>query len=303
MSAPCRSEACWLDELLSRYLVLLLVGVSLGLFSLAVVTGVDPELAVLAGAVLALGSAQWMQRRRPFRADWSRSRGDLPVDLASALVLVAAVDPLLKLLAPLAVVGLYATLDLPVRVSDLPLWLEIGGVLLAAEFGKYWAHRLHHQWAPLWWLHAMHHSSERLYLLNGLRFHPLNYLFNFALSVLPLMLLGVSAEALLGYLAVTQPVVLVQHANIDLRHGWLNRVFSTPEVHRWHHARSPATANSNFGNALLLWDHLFGTYRPAEGFGVGQDVGLFADSEARYPGRQGYLVQLRSMFAAPCCRS
>ncbi|MDZ4289605.1 MAG: alpha-E domain-containing protein [Prosthecobacter sp.] len=37
------------------------------------------------------------------------------------------------------------------------------------EFGKYWAHRLHHRLAPLWWLHAMHHGSERLYALNNLR--------------------------------------------------------------------------------------------------------------------------------------
>lgn len=153
-----------------------------------------------------------------------------------------------------------------------------------------------------WLLHALHHGSERLYALNNFRFHPLNYVLNFALGVFPLMLLGVPSKVLLGYLALSQPVLMLQHANLDLRSGWLNYVFSTNELHRWHHSAARDEANSNYGNALILWDLVFGTfrYRPAEN--APRRIGLFATS-GDYPARASYLAQLRSAFGPQCCRA
>lgn len=289
--------------LIQRYLVLLLICVSLAMYALAWRLGIQTELAVLAASVLTLALAWVLERRLPYRKEWRVHRGDLPVDMASAGVIVGLVDPLLKAVAPLVVVWLYASLAVPPVLAGLTIWLQIILVLLLVELGKYWSHRLHHQLAPMWWLHAMHHSSERLYFLNGLRFHPINYTLNFMIAVLPVMLLGVSPEAILVYLAITQPVVLLQHANIGLRHGWLNWVFSTPEVHRWHHSTEAEEANSNFGNALLIWDHVFGTFRRADGYDETKQIGLFASSRTIYPGRSGYFTQLFSMLKPPCCRA
>lgn len=288
---------------IQRYLVLMLVCVSLAMYALAWRFGIQTELAVLAVSVLTLALAWVLERWLPYRKEWRVNRGDLPMDMASAGVIVGLVDPLLKAVAPLAVVGLYASLNVPPILAGLALWLQIILVLLLVELGKYWSHRLHHQLAPMWWLHAMHHSSERLYFLNGLRFHPINYALNFTIAVLPVMLLGVSPEAILGYLAITQPVVLLQHANIGLRHGWLNWVFSTPEAHRWHHSTEADEANSNYGNALLIWDHVFGTFKPADGFDETKQIGLFASSKTIYPGRSGYFTQLFSMLKPPCCHA
>jgi sterol desaturase/sphingolipid hydroxylase (fatty acid hydroxylase superfamily) len=290
-------------QLVQRYLVVMLATASLLAYVAALQTGAPVDLVVSIASALTLAVAWLLERRLPWRADWQRSRGDVATDLASAGVIVGVADPLLKTLAPMVVVALHAGLGSWAPALDLPLWIEIPALLLMIEFGKYWAHRLHHALPPLWWLHAMHHSSERLYALNGLRFHPLNHALNFAMAVLPAMALGFSPTAILGYLAITQPIVLLQHANIDLRHGWLNRIFSTPEVHRWHHATRPQDANRNFGNALLLWDHVFGTFRPAEGFGRATRIGLFAASKASYPASAGYLAQLASMFKPPCCRA
>lgn len=295
---------------IQKYLVLGLVANSTALYALALHTGQPTEWAVLLASVLTLGVVWVLERQIPFRPGWRRGsgghQGDWKVDVTSAGVIVGVVDPLLKALAPLLLVRLYAAVGAPLEAGALLAGLSLGAqvlvVLLGAELGKYVAHRLHHRLAPLWWLHAMHHSSTRLYVLNGLRVHPLNHALNFALSVLPLMLLGASPEAIWAYLALTQPVLLLQHANIDLRHSWLNRVFSTPEVHRWHHSTHPQEANSNFGSTLMLWDHLLGTYRAAEGFDKSRQVGLFAASGASYPGSSGYVRQLMSMWQAPCCR-
>ena len=40
----------------------------------------------------------------------------------------------------------------------------------------------------------------------------------------------------------------------------MSLIFSTPELHRWHHARNLDSSHVNFGNNLIIWDHVFGTY-------------------------------------------
>jgi sterol desaturase/sphingolipid hydroxylase (fatty acid hydroxylase superfamily) len=289
--------------LIRNYLVLMLVIGSLVLFATAWHIGISLEISVLAASISTLALVGWLERKMPYRKQWNKNHGDLVTDLASASVLVAVIDPLIKAIAPLALVALYDVFFTKPLVVELPFWVQVPLVLLSVEYGKYWSHRLHHTLAPLWWLHAMHHSSERLYFINGMRLHPLNYVVGFALSVFPVMFMGFSHEAILGYLAIAQPVVLLQHANIDLRHGVLNKVFSTPEVHRWHHSTIPNEANRNFGNALLIWDHVFGTFKSETGFGETSEVGLFSSSKTHYPATSSYLAQLLSMFKPPCCRA
>lgn len=285
---------------LLRYYVPALSLLGFAGFCAALGTGLDPSIAVAIVSVIALASATALERRRPYRRAWNNDAGDLKTDLTSAALLAAIVDPALKLLAPLLVLWLYTALEAGRPQSPVGLWVEIPIVLLMAELGKYWAHRIHHGLPCAWWLHALHHGSTRLYALNGLRFHPLNYAINFALGILPLMLLGASSESIAAYLALTQPIVMVQHANVALSHGWLNTLFSTPEAHRLHHSTRPHEGNANYGNAILLWDHAFGTYRRHGSFADDAQVGLF-ESSRTYPSTAGYWSQLASMFKPSCC--
>ena len=66
---------------------------------------------------------------------------------------------------------------------------------------------------------------------------------------------------------------MLQHANLDLRHGWLNYVFMTADNHRWHHSTEFAESNTNFGSNIALWDHVFGTFVLREPAGP-ESVGL-----------------------------
>lgn len=289
--------------IIQRFLVLLLVVISLTIYTIALHLEIALDVAVLLASVLTLIVVGLLERKIPYRKQWSGNHGDVTTDITSAGVLIAVIDPALKTLAPLAVVASYSAIGTELPASQADLWVQIAVALLLIELGKYWAHRLHHSFTPFWWLHAMHHSSQRLYFLNGLRFHPLNYALNFSFSILPAMLVGLSPEALLGYLAITQPVVLMQHANLDLQHGNLNKIFSTPEDHRWHHSTVPVEANRNFGNALLIWDHVFGTFKSESGFNDSKTVGLFSSSKAIYPATKPYFAQLVSMFLPPCCRA
>jgi ornithine lipid hydroxylase len=293
-----------LRALLARTFLPIMLVASLCAYAFAPLAGLPAESAVMAIGIVTLLLALLLERLMPFRAAWNQARGDTATDWLSFAVLAAAAEPLVKAAMALAVVAMYGhSTGLGVWfASALPLTVQVIIATVLIELGKYAAHRWHHASPALWWLHALHHGSQRLVAVNNFRYHPLNYAINQALSLLPLMLLGAPADVLLGYLAISQPIVMVQHANIDLRSGWLNAVLSTPEAHRWHHSKLRAEGDSNFGNALLLWDHVFGTYRSVQHTThAPTQIGLYAASH--YPARAGYVQQLLSMFSPGCCKA
>jgi ornithine lipid hydroxylase len=199
---------------------------------------------------------------------------------------------------------LHARLQVPDGVfpTFLPFALQIVIAALVAEFGFYWAHRLHHSQPALWWLHALHHGSERLYSVNNFRVHPFNYAVNYVFGMLPLLAIGTPADVVYGYLALSYPALMLQHANLPLRSGWLNYVFSTNEVHRWHHSAARGEGDRNFGRTLVFWDMIFGTfhYHP-RGANLPRAIGLYAGNV--YPARASYWRQVLSMFSPGCCKA
>ena len=294
-----------MKQVISRYLLGTVVMINVALLFLARWVGWNLELVVLAGTVGTLVLACALERVLPHEVNWVGLGVDTATDLTSAAIIVGIVDPALKYAGPVLAVGAWQLFGWSSPLGD---WLstqpyvpQLLAVISLSELGRYWAHRLHHTHAWLWKLHALHHSSERLYALNNFRFHPLNYLNNFFVGVFPLMLLGVPADVMLGYLAVSQPVLMLQHANLDLRSGWLNYIFSTNEVHRWHHSTAPAEANQNYGYAFALWDHVFRTFHYAAERNTPRRIGLFAES-LDYPTHGRYLVQLAHAFKSGCCR-
>lgn len=277
---------------------------SLATFALVRAAGGNLELAAIVPSAATLLLAMLLERRMPFQRGWNRARGDTNTDWFSMAALLALVDPLLKWGGPLLVTALAARLDwsgaaFPV---DLPFVLQVAIAALIAEFGYYWAHRLHHSRPALWWLHALHHGSERLYSVNNFRLHPLNYGVNHVFGMLPLLAIGTPSDVLYGYLALSYPVLMLQHANLPLRSGWLNYVFSTNEVHRWHHSALPGEGDSNFGRVLVLWDMVFGTYRyQPGGANLPRAIGLYRGGT--YPARASYWRQVLSVLTPGCCKA
>lgn len=242
------------------------------------------------------------ERVMPYRRHWNHAEGDLSTDLASFSILAAAVDPALRVSGAALAVWLtdvahpYSFQLFP---QSLPFAIQIPLVFLMIEFGKYWAHRWHHENPFLWDFHAMHHSVERLYSLNNFRLHPLNHAFSYFLGIFPLAVLGVSIEPLLVYSAVATAVSFFQHANIDLRFGLLNYVFSTNELHRWHHSTKLPEGNRNYGSVLILWDVLFKTHHVSKDSNAPERIGI---DNARYP-KHGYFKQLLWPYCIRYCQT
>jgi len=77
--------------------------------------------------------------------------------------------------------------------------------------------------------------------------------------------LGLSRVQCVAYPAVQGMHGQVQHSNIERRSGALDHVFSTPDLHRWHHSTVYEKGDTNDGAVTSLWDKVFGTFfRPED---------------------------------------
>lgn len=248
--------------------------------------------------LLLIGLSLAMERLLPLHSDWNINKGDTAGDIGSFVVVFGILEGALKWLSPFIILALLPDLGM---ASSWPLWTQIIIATLLIEFGAWVSHRAHHKYKPLWALHAMHHSTERLYTLNNFRFHPLNHVINYLIMFLPLLALGISAEAILGYTALTLPVLLLQHSNVGFNFGFLSYVFNTNDLHRWHHSSAYKEGMHNFGRALVVWDHLFGTYYNPVDQSEPNTIGL-ASTGAPYPRSNNTLRQIWWPFSKECCQ-
>jgi len=230
--------------------------------------GVRPATTVLPIAAGMLVVVALLERVLPWHRDWLHAKGDLVADalyLPTQTLVTQLVRPLAVALTVALGGALAQVVPGGVWPSGWPIALQVVLASVVKEFFDYWAHRAMHEVGWLWRLHATHHSAPRLYWLNGARAHPGEIAFRFGLvGIVPLALLGVDERVL----ALTSVAALAadtfQHANIALRLGPLDWIYSIGDAHRWHHSRTREEADRNYGNVYLFWDAVFGTrYLPA----------------------------------------
>lgn len=205
----------------------------------------------------------WLERRLPNREEWRPDTREVGTDLAFMVVVQLACPPLVGFLFAYLLIGPARAMNLPfagVWPHQWPIWLQAILMVLAVDFLRYWMHRAAHENETLWRLHAVHHSVEQLYWLNTARFHPIEKALQMCLDSLPFLLMGVHDTVLALYYIAYATNGFFQHCNIRLRYGILNYVVGSAETHRWHHSREPGEANANYGNTVIIWDLLFGTW-------------------------------------------
>jgi len=186
--------------------------------------------------------------------------------------------------------------------SAWPAWAQIILGLMIAEFGFYWAHRLAHEVSWLWPFHAVHHSVTRLWVINTGRFHFVDTALSVALSQPLLYLAGAPVEVFMWVGGITAFSGLLTHTNVVMKAGWLNYLFNTPELHRWHHSKVVEEGNSNYGEVLMIYDLLFGTWllpdrRPPAGIGISEEMPDSFGAQLAYPFRT--LNSMRRARTAP----
>jgi sterol desaturase/sphingolipid hydroxylase (fatty acid hydroxylase superfamily) len=169
------------------------------------------------------------------------------------------------------------------RLVTAPFWAVFAIYLLARTLTAYGLHRASHRFAWLWRIHRVHHSDRFVDLSTSFRNHPLELVCALVLAALTTGALGVPLPiVVVGELILFAPVLWI-HANIRLPAmierglGWL---VMTPAVHLLHHSSLKAECDSNYGELLMLWDRLFGSYRPpglVARLGLGDAEDMHAD--------------------------
>ncbi len=201
----------------------------------------------------------------PYHREWnSNESGDLQVDAGYFIgngIILRIVEPFILALC----VVIAAELGQRFGAGDMiwPVhWHWSAQVLLAmmlGEFVEYWWHRAMHEIPWLWRFHAVHHSAPRLYWLNALRFHPVDFLVGNIGRLMPAAMLGADMSIMTLGVVLSGVHGVFQHCNVQIKIGFLNWVFSMAELHRWHHSRTIEESNSNYGGNFIIWDIVFGT--------------------------------------------
>ena len=218
--------------------------------------------AAYVAAALAAGAVTCFEFVIPYDTAWQPRWIDVKNDLFFMVGVQMVLPPLLGLSVSLTLLGYLDPLALPTWLwpSTLPLVLQVGLMLLVAELLRYPLHVAAHNTKTLWRLHAVHHSPKKLYWLNVGRFHPVEKALQYMLDTLPFIIVGVGEEAVALYFVFYAVNSFYQHSNVDVRYGPLNYLVSGPELHRWHHSKLIDESNRNYGNNLIVWDLVFGTW-------------------------------------------
>lgn len=253
------------------------VGLHLGLKS----WGWSATASIYLPLTVAAATVTMLERTRRYRAEWSPGRAEVRTDLLYMALVQLALPKLLAVTLGMVVVKAlhHAPLSAAVWPGELPWLAQFMLLITGVSFVRYWTHRVCHAWAPLWRLHRVHHSPRRLYWLNLGRFHPGEAAIRFCTELLPLMVLGAPEHLIHLYFVLVAANGLLLHSNVRLRLGALNMIFATAELHRWHHSRDIAESSCNYGNLLIVWDVVFGTYYLPKARQVGE-LGL---AEPDYP--------------------
>lgn len=231
----------------------------------------DPKImatVALAGVFIALALLEvW----RPVR---TAARGRWPLNLGLGLASMLLVR-LMGMAGPLAA-ALWAQTNSFGLLNQIaaPIWLAIPATIIIMDFAIYWQHRAMHIIPWGWALHRLHHADTGFDVTTGVRFNPGEALVSMVYKSAIAAVLGASPLIIIAFETYLALFSLFEHANLRLPtrlDTTLRRFWVTPAVHSIHHSAHGQDHNHNYGFAIGLWDHAFGTYL---GSASGPNIGL-----------------------------
>jgi sterol desaturase/sphingolipid hydroxylase (fatty acid hydroxylase superfamily) len=233
---------------------------------------------------VSLLTVAYFEKVIPINPEWSGIRKDSIADLLSVVTVAGGVESVLKWFFPLIVLAIYQYLPsiklLNIHQYFNNMWIETIVVILGIEFVRYWYHRISHENFFMWKMHSSHHAPIRMYWGNSYRLNPIYHIGVSFLSILPFLIVGVDPKVFAIYNAALGIMANFQHGNIVIKYGFLNKIFSTAEIHKWHHSVVLDEAMTNYGALLSIYDVLFGTYYNPSGR-IPKELGL--TNEPWYP--------------------
>lgn len=132
-------------------------------------------------------------------------------------------------------------------------------LFLVTDFIWYWYHRFAHEINAFWAAHVVHHQSEDF-----------NYTVSARITVFQAVIRSLfwAVLPLLGFPPLMISILLLVHGIYPFfihtqalgKWGWFEKILVTPTHHGIHHASNPEYLDKNYGDVLIIWDKLFGTF-------------------------------------------
>lgn len=136
---------------------------------------------------------------------------------------------------------------------------------ILVDFCNYWQHRLMHKFDFLWEIHKLHHSATKFNLFTVFREHPLDHALNSIAIALPIGILGYPPSNFVIFYSFFLALGYLKHGKIPYKFGLIGKyIIQAPYFHYLHHLNHNRFYNSNYSNNLIIWDHLFNTFKNEE---------------------------------------
>jgi sterol desaturase/sphingolipid hydroxylase (fatty acid hydroxylase superfamily) len=159
----------------------------------------------------------------------------------------------------------------------MPIWMVWILTFITIDFVYYWFHRCSHRVRFLWAVHMNHHSSEEMNFTVALRQAWFGSLTKVPFFIsMPLIGFDPLITAVAGVASTLWGVV--GHTQWIKKLGPLEYIFVTPSSHRVHHGSNEKYLDKNYGNLLIIWDHIFGTFEKEKEkviYGIRRNVKTF----------------------------
>ena len=137
-------------------------------------------------------------------------------------------------------------------------------LFFAQDFAYYVLHYVDHYCRFFWATHVTHHSSEKFNFTVAIRSSVFQPYYRW-LYFVPIALFGFEALDIVFMYAACQVYGFWVHTEtVKKLPAWFEFIFVTPSHHRVHHASNVEYLDSNMGMVLIIWDRLFGTFRPEQ---------------------------------------
>lgn len=142
---------------------------------------------------------------------------------------------------------------------ELNLWTAVL-LLLSVDFVFYWVHRWGHAINIMWAAHSPHHSAEEMNFFVALRASVTQRLTSF-LFFWVLVIIGFSPFDIYMMVGIHLFIAFLHHTEF-IPKLWrpIEFIFTTPSHHRVHHGVNFQYLDKNFGEFLIIWDRVFGSF-------------------------------------------
>lgn len=138
-------------------------------------------------------------------------------------------------------------------------WITWVLLFLATDLVWYWYHRFGHEINLFWAAHIVHHQSDDFNYTAAARITVIQAVARGLFwSILPII--GFPAEMITVLLLIHGTYPFFTHTQLIGKLGWLEYIIVTPSHHRVHHSSNPEYLDKNYGDMLIIWDKIFGTF-------------------------------------------